>query len=125
MESLKLFFENLDWDGFWLNFLVSAIFFIMSVIVSIKLIPYFILRLIQRKNKKFIDRRTSAIVQEICRFLNRAPYRDQELHQKNLSIFSSKPGDKNYRFVGFVKIDVLSEILRIKICIIVSEHFKK
>ncbi len=125
MEALRLFFENFDWNGFWLNTLVSTIFFILSVIVAIKVIPYFTIRLIQAKNKKYIDRRTSAIVQEICRFLNRAPYRDKELHKKNLSIFTSKPGKKDYRFVGFVKIDVLSEILRLKIYIIVSDYFNK
>lgn len=120
-----MFFETFDWNGFWLNTIVSTIFFILSVIVAIKVIPYFTIRLIQRKNKKYIDRRTSAIVQEICRFLNRAPYRDKELHKKNLSIFTCEPGEKDYRFVGFIKINVLSDILRLKIFIIVSDYFNK
>lgn len=125
MESLELFFTNFDWNGFWLNVLVSAIFFIFSVIVAIKLIPYFTIRLIQRKNKKYIDRRIIAVVQEICRFLNKSPYRDHELHPQNLSIFTSTPEDENYRFAGFVKINVLSKILRLKIYLIVSEYFNK
>jgi len=125
MERLELFFANFDWDGFWLNVLVSAIFFIFSMIVAIKVIPYFTIKLIQKKNKVYIDRRVIAVVQEICRFLNKAPYKDQELHHQSLSIFTSIPEDENYQFAGFVKINVLSEILRIKMYIIVNEYFMK
>lgn len=123
MDKITLFFENFDWDGFWLNVIVSAGFFIFSVFVSIKLIPYYTLKLIQKKNKAYIDRRIITLVEEICKFLNKAPYRDPELHEKNLSIFTSSPGRDGYRFAGFVKINVRSEILRIKMYLIVAEFF--
>lgn len=119
-----LFFENFDWDGFWLNVIVSAGFFILSVFVSIKLIPYYTLRLIQKKNKFYIDRRIITLVEEICKFLNKAPYKDPELHQKNLSIFTTSPGREGYRFAGLIKINVKSEILRIKMYLVVAEYFK-
>ena len=125
MESIDLFLKDFDWNGFSLNILVSGFFFILSVVASIKLVPYFTIRLIQRKNRKYIKRRTTAIVQEICRFLNNSPYRDFELHQYNLSIFTSRPEDEGYQFAGLVKINVRNEVLRLKIFIVVAEYFNK
>lgn len=123
MEKFSLFFESFDWNGFWLNVLVSVIFFILSVLVSIKVIPYYTIKLIQKKNKRYIERRTIALVHEICILLNRAPYQDKELHQKSLAIFTATPEDKNYRFAGVVKINVLNEILRLKIFGVVNKYF--
>lgn len=125
MEKITLFFESLDWGGFWLNVIVSAVFFFLSVLVSIKLIPHYTLRLIQKKNKAYINRRLITLVEEICKFLNKAPYRDPELRQKNLSIFTTTPGREGYRFAGFVSIDVQSELLRLKMFLVVGDYFKQ
>lgn len=125
MDRIMLFLENFDWDGFWLNVIVSTVFFVLSVAVSVKLIPYFTLRLIQKRNKAYIDRRIIALVEEICKFLNRAPYRDKEVNQKNLSIFTSSPGRESYRFAGFLRMNVRNENLRLKMSLVVAEYFNK
>lgn len=123
MENFNLFFESFDWNGFWLNVIVSAIFFIFSVLVSIKVIPYYTIKLIQKKNKGYIERRTIALVHEICILLNRAPFKDQELNRHNLSLFTSGNGSGYYRFAGCVRINVLSEILRLKMFGVVNQYF--
>ena len=113
--------ENMD---YWsLLILVSSIFSVFCLIVAIKVIPYYTIRLIQKKNKGSIERRTIARVHEICILLNRAPFKDQEQYRHNLSIYTSGKGSGHYRFAGCVSINGLSEILRLKMFGVVNQYF--
>jgi hypothetical protein len=118
------YFINLDWDAFWLNFFVGLIFFILSIPLAIKLIPYFTIRQLQKKNKKYILRKTSYVIQEICEYLSSMPFKDNELHKYQIAIFTAKSDLKNHRFVGLVNIDVLNPIVFPKVQLVVSNHLK-
>jgi len=118
------YFIKLDWDAFWLNFFVGLIFFILSIPLAIKLIPYFTIRQLQKKNKKYILRKTSYVIQEICEYLSSMPFKDNELHKYQIAIFTSKSDLKNHRFVGLVNIDILNPIVFPKVQLVVSNHLK-
>ena len=119
------FFNNFDWNGFSLNVLVSSIFFILSIPLAIKFIPIYTIRQLNKKNKKFIARKISYVIQELCEYLNYSPYSNKELYKEKISIFTSKKDLKNYRFVGLLKINVFNKVNYPKIFIMIVEHFKK
>jgi hypothetical protein len=119
------FFNNFDWNGFWLNVLVSSIFFILSIPLAIKFIPIYTIRQLNKKNKKFIARKISYVIQELCEYLNYSPYSDKELYKEKISIFTTKKDLKNYRFVGLLKINVFNKVNYPKIFLMIVEHFKK
>jgi hypothetical protein len=119
------FFNNFDWNGFWLNVLVSSIFFILSIPLAIKFIPIYTIRQLNKKNKKFIARKISYVIQELCEYLNYSPYSDKELYKEKISIFTTKKDLKNYRFVGLLKINVFNKVNYPKIILMIVEHFKK
>jgi hypothetical protein len=116
---------NIDWDSFWLNFIVGLIFFILSIPLAIKLIPYFIIRQLRKKNKKYILRKTSYVIQEICEYLSSMPFKDEVLHEFQVAIFTNKRDIQFHRFVGLLNINVFNPIVFPKIQIVVSDHLKK
>lgn len=118
------YLKHLDWDSFWLNFLVGLIFFILSIPVAIKVIPYFTIRQLRNKNKKYILRKTSYVIQEICEYLSLMPFKDDELHKYQVAIFTSKKDLKNHRFVGLLNINVFNPIVFPKVQLVVADHFK-
>lgn len=122
---MREFFSNIDLNDFWLNVLVSSFFFLLSIPVAIKLIPYFTIKELRKKNKKYIVRKISSIIQEICEYLNSLPFKDKILNLDQLSIFTTKKDLKNYRFVGLVNINVFNPITFPKIILVISEHFEK
>jgi hypothetical protein len=119
------FFLNFDWDGFWLNTLVSSIFFLLSIIVAITLIPFFTVKYLKKRNKKYITRKKSSVIQEICEFINYSPYKDSELDSESLSISTSKNNLKTLQFIGICKINVLNPIHNLKIFLVITKHFEK
>jgi len=119
------FFNTFDWDGFWLNVLVSSMFFILSIPLAIKFIPIYTIRQLNKKNKKFIARKISYVIQEICEYLNYSPYHNEELYREQISITTTKKDLKNFRFVGLIKINVFNKINYPKIILMIIEHFKK
>lgn len=119
------FFMNFDWNGFWLNMIVSSLFFILSIPLAIKFIPYFTIRLLKKKNKKYILRKNSAVIQEICEYLNKSPFKDEELSKEQLSIFTPKHDLKNHRFVGLLNINVFNEIVFPKSILTVTKQLQK
>jgi hypothetical protein len=119
------FFNNFEWNGFWLNVLVSSIFFILSIPLAIKFIPIYTIRQLNKKNKKFIARKISYVIQEMCEYLNYSPYSDKELYKEKISIFTTKKDLKNHRFVGLLKINVFNKVNYPRIFLMIVEHFKK
>jgi len=119
------FFLNFDWNGFWLNVLVSGIFLILSLPIALSFIPYFTIKRLQKKNKNYIGRKISFVIQETCDYLTSSPFKDKELNHLQISIFSNKKDIKNYRFIGLINLDVSNPITSPKIMIVIIEYFKK
>jgi hypothetical protein len=118
------FFKNIDLDAFWLNILVGGIFFILSIPLAIIVIPYFTIKQLKRKNKKFIIRKVSSVIQEICEFLNTSPFKDKELNKHQLAIYTSKKDLKNYRFIGLINLNVFNQVTFPKIVVVVAEKIQ-
>ncbi|MDO3696058.1 hypothetical protein QVZ41_14490 [Wenyingzhuangia sp. chi5] len=122
---MKSFFYCFDWDSFWMNVLVSLIFLIIGILISIKLIPYFTLKLIYKKRRKFILNKVSFLIQEFCDFLETNTFVKPELKKQNLSIFTSKKDLKTHHFVALIRYNVLEEITALKINIEILEYFSR
>lgn len=93
--------------------------------MAIKLIPYFTIKELRKKNKKYIVRKISSVIQEICEYLNCLPFKDKVLNHDQLSIFTTKKDLKNYRFVGLVNINVFNPVSFPKISLVISDHFER
>lgn len=112
---MEQFFIDFDWNSFWMNFIVSFIFLILSVIISIKLIPHFTVKLLQKKRKKYIVTKISYIIQEFCQFIEKSPFKDSEITSEQLSIFTSKRDLKTHRFIGIIDLNIFKEITHLKV----------
>jgi hypothetical protein len=119
------FFNNLDWNAFWLNIFVSSIFFILSIPLALKFIPYFTIKQLNKKNKKFIVRKLAYVVQEICEYINYIPFKNEKLNSQKVAIYTTKRDLKNHRFVGLININVFNEIVFPQTILITHEHFDK
>jgi|GEM_PF-1802507 len=62
-----------DWNSFWVNIYAGAFYFVVGILFSIWLIPIFTLRLIRKKNKKYLKGKISYAISEICYFFTRMP----------------------------------------------------
>ncbi|MDK2771119.1 MAG: hypothetical protein KYX68_02645 [Flavobacterium sp.] len=123
METIKTFFINFEWDSFWMNVLVSFIFLIIGTIISVKLIPYFTLKLIHKKRRKFIFNKVSFLIQEFCDFLEGNPFVKPELKNESLVIYTSKKDLKNHQFIGLIRYNVLEEITLLEINLEIFQSF--
>lgn len=123
--KLKAFFCNIDSNDLWLNVLVSSFFFLLSILVAIKVIPYFTIKELRKKNKKYIVRKISSVIQEVCEYLNYLPFKDKVLNQDQLSIFTTKKDLENHRFVGLININVFNPVSFPKINLVIIDHFEK
>lgn len=101
---------NLDWNSIWINFYVGLFFFLLSIPVAIKIIPYFIVKRINKTNKKFIVRKTASVIQEISEFINSSFFKNKELNSYNLAVFTKKSDLDNYRFVSLINLNVLNKL---------------
>ncbi|MDB5272492.1 MAG: hypothetical protein JWO58_859 [Chitinophagaceae bacterium] len=122
---MNTFFTNFDWNSFWMNILVGLIFLMISIPIAIKVIPYYILKLIKARNKKYIVRKLSYLMMEICEYLNESPYEDEELNQEELAISTSKQDLKTYRFINLVDLNVFNQMVRLKIHPVILDHYTK
>jgi hypothetical protein len=120
---MREFLSNIDSNDLWLNVLISSFFFLLSIPVAIKLIPYFTIKELRKKNKKYIVRKISSIIQEICVYLNDLPFKDNVLNHNQLVIFTTKK-DLN-RYVGLININVLNPVSFPKIKSVICDHFKR
>ena len=118
------FFCNFDWDGFWLNFLVSSIFFIIGFPVALRLIPYYTIKRLKRRNANYINRKISSVLQETCDFILSSPFKDKDLNKEQISIFTDPKDLKNYRFIGLSNINVYNPTVFPKIVIVVIESLQ-
>lgn len=114
------FFNTFDWDSFWMNVLVSSIF----LVIASFLLPVLFVRKLKIKNKKYIVKKTSSIIQEICEFINKLPFKDDELINEWLFISTTKKDLKNLQFVGLSKINVLNPIVFPKMILVTHDYFK-
>jgi hypothetical protein len=117
--------EIFDWNSFWINIYAGFIYFILGILFSIWLIPRFTVRLIKRRNKGYLNRKTASILRELCEFLTCSQFRDKELNQEHIAIYFGKKGTKNYAFVGLCPMNVFSPITNPKIKIVINDYFKK
>jgi hypothetical protein len=116
---------NFDWNSFWINIYAGFAYFILGLLFSVWLIPRFTLRLLKRQNKKYLERKLASIIRELCEFLIRSQFRDNELNQEHISIFTSKKDIINYAFIGLCPMNVFSPITYPKIKLIILEYFTK
>ena len=112
---------NFNWESFWMNAIVSSIFLVLSIVISIKLIPHFTVKLLKKKRKKYIVTKISYIIQEFCEFIEKSPFKDSEITSEQLSIFTNKKDLKNYRFIGIIDLNIFKEITHLKVKILILE----
>jgi hypothetical protein len=116
---------HFDWNSFWINIYAGLVYFVLGLLFSIWLIPRFTLRLIKRRNKKYLKRKLASIIRELCEFLVCSQFRDKELNQEHISIFTNKKDIKNYAFIGLCPLNVFSPITYPKIKLVIYEYFTK
>jgi hypothetical protein len=119
---MEQFFMNFNWESFWMNAIVSSIFLLLSIVISIKLIPHFTVKLLKKKRKKYIVTKISYIIQEFCEFIEKSPFKDSEITSEQLSIFTNKKDLKNYRFIGIIDLNIFKEITHLKVLILESSN---
>lgn len=112
---MEKFFLEFDWHSFWMNCLVSSIFLLLSIYISIKLIPYFTLKLLKKKRNKYFITKVSYIIQEFCEFLEKSKFKNVNITREQLSIFTNKKNSSKYRFIGITDLNVFKEITSLEI----------
>lgn len=113
------FLNPFDWNSFGMNVLVSTIF----LIIASFLLPDLFVRKLKRKNKKYIIKKTSSVIQEICEFINDMPFKSDELNERWMIINTSKKS-VNFCFIGISTINVLNPIVFPQIWIIFNEYMR-
>lgn len=113
-----------DWNSFWINIIAGFVFFILSVLVSIWLIPIFTVSLIKKKNKKYLISKIGAILQEFCEFISASPFKDKELNFEHIYVFTKKRDLKNYRFIALCGINVFNSIVYPKMTLVIYNYLK-
>ena len=116
-----------DWNSFWINIIAGLFFFILSIFVSIWLIPRYTVRLIRKKNQTFLIIKIGAILQELCNFLAEAPYRDTLLNFEQIAIYTHKYKkgkiSENYRFVALCIINVFKDIVFPRMSVVIYDYY--
>ncbi|MEQ8533643.1 MAG: hypothetical protein RIF36_21155 [Imperialibacter sp.] len=73
MSALEELIDKINWTSFWEEQINAIPYFIIGIVISVWVIPYFTIRGIEKKNLRFINSKTSFIVFELCEFLSRIP----------------------------------------------------
>ncbi|MEP2669024.1 MAG: hypothetical protein ABJH04_08515 [Cyclobacteriaceae bacterium] len=63
----------IDWNSFWINIYAGSVYFVLGILVSIWLIPKYTLKLVRKRNKKYLKQKISFAISEICNFFNKMP----------------------------------------------------
>lgn len=105
--------------------MAGLVFFILSIPLAIWIIPEFTVRLIRRKNKKYLRLKLSAILQELCEFITESQYRDNELNREHLAITTKKSDLKNFKFVGLSSINVFNKIVYPKMSLVIYNFHRQ
>ena len=113
-----------DWNSFWINIIAGIIFFVISILFSIWLIPKFTIRLLKKRNKIYLIKKLSAVIQELCEFLIDTPFKDEILNFEKVAIFTRKKDKENYCFVGLSSINVFNKIVFPKMTLVIYDYFK-
>ena len=111
---IESFFCNFDWNSFWINVIVSTMFLILSIIISIKLIPLFTLKLLQKKRKSFITSKISILLLELCEFFEKNTFKTKEMCKENLFIYSLNK-KTNKELVGLIVYNITDKDVARKI----------
>ena len=102
---MKDFFTCFDWYSFWMNVLVSTIFLIVSIVISIKLIPYFTLKLIEKRRRPFVVSKIAVLLLELCEFFEKSEFKTIDICQENISIYKNfQKRDKE--FIGLLMYNI-------------------
>jgi len=109
-----------DWEAFY----AGLIFCIISAIIAIWLIPKLTIRLIKKRNKKYLSIKTGAVLQEFCEFIFKSPFKDSELRSKSISVFITQKNIENQRFVALCTINVFDETVYPKMTLVIYDFFK-
>lgn len=116
-----------DWNSFWINIVAGFIFFVLSILVSIWLIPKFTVRLIKKKNKKYLITKIGAVLQEFCDFLSDSPFRDKILNNEQIAIFTKKYKkgkiSKDYKFVALCGINVYDKLVFPRLTLVIYGYY--
>nr|WP_320000074.1 hypothetical protein [uncultured Draconibacterium sp.] len=111
---IESFFCNFDWNSFWNNVIVSLIFLTLSIVISIKLIPFYTLKLLRKKRKPFITSKISILLLELCEFFEKNTFKTKEICEENLFIYSiNKRTDKN--LIGLIAYNITDKKVAKKI----------
>lgn len=114
IKMTESFFCNFDWNSFWINVIVSSMFLILSIAISIKLIPFYTLKLLKKKRKPYITSKISILLLELCEFFEKNTFKTEELYEENLIIYSlNKKKDKD--FIGLIVYNITDEKIAQKI----------
>jgi hypothetical protein len=73
MTDWSTFWLTFDWAGFWTNILAEIIFFMLGILVSILVIPRLTIRYITRRGRKFLKKKISFIIHDLCEFITEMP----------------------------------------------------
>ncbi|MCK6609015.1 MAG: hypothetical protein L6Q46_12065 [Flavobacterium sp.] len=122
---MENFFNDFDWKSFWMGSFINLIFLIISIFISIKLIPYFTLKLLKKKRKKNIITKVSYVIQEFCQFIEKSTFKSSDITNESLSIYTNKKDIKNYRFIGITNLNVFKEITHLRVQELILEQFEK
>ena len=121
---MENFFSYFDWKSFWMSSLVNLIFLIISIFISIKLIPYFTFKLLKKKRKKSIVTKISYVIQEFCQFIEKSTFKSSDIITENLSIYTSNKDLKNHRFIGITNLNIFKEITHLRVQQLIFEQFE-
>lgn len=111
---IESFFCNFDWNSFWNNVIVSSMFLILSISISIKLIPFYTLKLLKKKRKPFVTSEISILLLELCEFFEKNTFKTKEMCEENLYIYSlHKKADKD--LIGLIVYNITDKKIAQKI----------
>lgn len=111
---MNIFFTCFDWDSFWMNVIVSTIFLIVSIFISIILIPLFTLKLIKKKRKPFITSKISILLLELCEFFEKSTFKTNEISKEDIYIYS-KNKKENKELIGLIVYNITDKNIELAI----------
>lgn len=100
----------IDWESFWINIYAGSIYFVLGILFSIWLIPKYTVRLLQKRNKRFLRTKIAYAITSLCYFFNKMPpeYKVNDeycvIHVKNMKY------PERQDFVAFLKVNLFKPI---------------
>ncbi len=89
MTDWSTFWSNFDWSSFWTNILSEIVFFFLGILVSVLIIPRLTIQFLTKRGKKFLLKKISFIIRDLCEFINDMP-EEFRTSKDTVRIFSNK-----------------------------------